>query len=368
MEAAMEAVSITFGVEVEFMVPFIFDDEEDPEEHDWRQLNIINSGHGIDPSLQIHTELRLTLAINGLPAIRMGREILPTQWAVVHDASVVASNSMEELYGDRWSDVEVVSPALPVDAFSFNDVQVAINSIFSQYRMYTPPSCGTHVHVGNGTNGFTLDALKNIAGFLYIFERQLSALHPLHRQDNDMCFSMRQWSTISGCFHDLLKGLQSIYRRTTIESLVTLVHDYDEGYPPDHPNHLIRGMQYNFKNLLRDDGRKTIEFRQFEATSDGLEVRRWAETCTAIVHACAMADINQWVTFLHSNAEIEMNRPQDMLTISDLLLQFGYPTQAAWAEERNMRFYPSTRFPSPEHLSDEEQQQEQQYYDDDDVE
>lgn len=205
--------AFTFGIELEYLVPYIYTGEADPEPKERRVLdrtplpeNNFRDREGEVIDNVVYNRVRSTLQLAGLPAAKMPNlpvGALPTQWSAVVDESLVETDDMAEIYGNRFIPLELVSPVLSVDRASFRAIRLAVDSVLSKHRLFSSDTCGYHVHVGRGTEGFTLPALKNIAAFFWTFERQLGSLHPRERYFNGYASSMRKRANIS-CYAENL--------------------------------------------------------------------------------------------------------------------------------------------------------------------
>ncbi|SMR63598.1 unnamed protein product [Zymoseptoria tritici ST99CH_3D1] len=56
-----------------------------------------------------------------------------------------------------------------------------VNNDSAAYKMLTNPSCSTHVHIGNGKNGFRVPTVKNIVSTVLACERPLDTIHSADR-------------------------------------------------------------------------------------------------------------------------------------------------------------------------------------------
>lgn len=342
----------TFGIELEYIVPYIFTGEDDPEPKEKRYIDrtakpatgpegfFTEQSDVIDE--MIFERVRKTLQHVGLPARKMGRlepGELPSQWEAGIDESLVETDEMVKLYkGDRFIPLEVRSPVLPVDKSGFRAARLAIDALVSKHRLFVTDTCGYHVHVGQGRAGFSLPALKNIGAFIWVFEPQLAGLHPENRHTNGYAMSMRKRANISRHAKDLREGIREIYAQTTVRKLIYLLHKTDDEYEEFASDAIfVRLMAYNFTNLAHKDGKQTIEFRQFCSTTDSLDVKMWAEVCTGIVAACVQKGEAEWSTFLHAAAVAEEKRLKEVMKIGDLLRKIGMADQAAWAEDRSKK-------------------------------
>ncbi|KFY72464.1 hypothetical protein V499_07423 [Pseudogymnoascus sp. VKM F-103] len=336
--------TFSFGIEVEYLVPYLYTDDIDPEPKDRRTIdrtppgiNDVTDPNGYIIDNVVYNRVRRTLRDVGLPAAVMPElpvGSLPSQWEPVRDESLVEDDDMADLYGSNFIPLEIRSPVLNADRAGFRSVRLAIDTLVSKHRLLITDTCGYHVHVGRGKEGFSLPALKNIAAFLWVFGGQLGTLHPKNRHNNGYASSMRKKSNISHHAEDLCEGIREIYAAKTARRLVYLIHwTYpDEEFESDDV--FIRNMAYNFVNIVHAEGKKTIEFRQFASTTDSLHVKMWAEVCVGIVMACAERNELEFSAFLLDAADKEENRPKEVLDIAQLLSRIGLRDQANWAQQR----------------------------------
>ncbi|OBT69463.1 hypothetical protein VE03_01181 [Pseudogymnoascus sp. 23342-1-I1] len=345
----MSTTEFTFGIELEYIVPFIYTDDTDPQPGDRRAIDRVprpaNDFRDREPLLidnVVYDRVHRTLQLAGLPAAQMpvpkGTPApLPTQWDTVCDESLVETDEMAELYGAQFVPLEVRSPVLIARRADFRSIGLAVDSMVIRHRLFATDTCGYHVHVGRGTEGFSLPVLKRIAAFLWVFENQLGSLHSKERHTNGYAQSMRKKANISRYANDLRQGIREIFAATTERDLVILIHWTDEYEDIEKDDVFIRNMAYNFLNIVLADGKKTIEFRQFCSTTESLDVKMWAEVCTGIVMACTNAVEGEWINFLHNAATMEENIPANSMRIGALLSCIGLRDQAIWAHERCKR-------------------------------
>lgn len=346
----MSVPEFTFGIELEYIVPYIHTDEADPEQSESRPVDRVPrppKGHQLTQAEDIlidnviYARVRRTLTLAGLPAAPMAKQpegsppFLPTQWDTVRDESIMETEEITDIYSNQYVPLEVVSPVLFADRPSFRSIRLAVDSLMTKHRLFVGESCGIHVHVGRGTQGFGLPVLKRTAAFLWVFDRQLGSLHPMERHTNGYSESMRKRANISRYASDLREGIRAIYAAQTARKLVHLIHWTDDDEDYDNDDVFVRNMAYNFVNIVHAEGKKTIEFRQFSSTTDSLDIRMWAEICVGIVIACSLAQEGLWINFLHNAASIEEHRPAQAIKIGPLLRRIGMGEQANWAQHRS---------------------------------
>ena len=219
-------------------------------------------------------------------------------WTVVGDSSVEPDDDLKQtpcwcrgsrvqlperqLQDLQYWDVEVVSPILRLNAKSFSDIQNVITTITSRFTVFTPESAGLHVHVGNKTSGFSLQAVKNLAMLVCCFERQFNQLHPGNRLNNYHCRTPSY--EFNRHRHHPQETVKRIEDFTTLSQLILNFQGGDCG-------------AYNLYNL--DYGEKrTIEFRQHAGTLEFPKIYRWVVLCCALiklVHVVEPEDLREFI-------------------------------------------------------------------------
>ncbi|RYP03764.1 hypothetical protein DL764_004939 [Monosporascus ibericus] len=184
----------TFGCEFEWSIAFLWEDEE--EQLDRSNANIppairVPRNLGYDPADEsslvayVHDDIRLTLEYHGIPLktprgmlniedLREYRLALYDGWEVKIDSSIKPPNQSEY----HWCPVEITSPAEVASEESFSAITYVVNLLASKYRINVNPSCGLHVHVGQGADFLELGALRRVAGLLWAADPLLGCLHP----------------------------------------------------------------------------------------------------------------------------------------------------------------------------------------------
>lgn len=200
----------TFGVELELLVPWLWEDEPDPHVDHASQLppvlrlpRIVSRIDYVEyavPRLPINLEeayskadyfatrgvrqiiynkLLDVLTMLSLPTELISQAASDSLWGVKSDGSVV---SHREEY--KWVGTEMVSPAERASNESFHLICFALNALKSNYRIMVNETCGLHVHVGDGIEKMPLDHIKRVAGFFWAPDPLLAFLHPPHRRAN----------------------------------------------------------------------------------------------------------------------------------------------------------------------------------------
>lgn len=239
-------------------------------------------------------------------------------WWSKTDNSLLYSGKISDDWNDiidrdskfHYFGIEVVSSILPADTKGFDEAKKVADILRAQLRSSVNRSCGLHVHVGNGSKGFSLDTLKNVIAILWVFDREILRLHPKFRRSlsgseycRSICIATLGRYPSSGALMDKLK---EFYTAKTAFELNCML------------GHRGRYAAYNFDNLCRfvsatDEDKvkrggysETIEFRQHEATLHGDRAKYWAMFCVGLVEWAMCTDPEEVKAFLV--AEMEMQK------------------------------------------------------------
>ncbi|OTB01880.1 hypothetical protein M426DRAFT_14034 [Hypoxylon sp. CI-4A] len=201
----------TFGVEFEFLVPFLFEGQPDPHEKFASQLapviripgemvGVSNATKlsGID-SARVYFRTRPivegyildTLKAHGLPTVSAEDDSY-SGWAVKDDISV---NSYTPGY--NWVSIELVSPVARASPEAFAAIRYTLDMLCSTYRITVNNTCGLHVHVGDGDEHMPKEHISRIMGLLWAVDPLLACLHPLGRRGSSYSPSIRTGSYLS---------------------------------------------------------------------------------------------------------------------------------------------------------------------------
>ena len=297
------SLTLTFGVEIEFLLAYypqplapntIMVQEEDEsaedlqQRYEWAERN------------QQRKRFRAALLEAGLQVNPFGKTNY-SKWTIHRDGSVVpgtkeimtkvhqwANGSQthlteEERKNIRYVDVEVISPVFKYGTNALLEIEKAVNAITTGFPVLTPDTSGLHIHVGNSSNGFPLQTIKNLALLTHCFEKQINQIHPAHRLRHAYCMLPR------------LAFEPEDRDPWTIAGIIDAIKDRDEFLKffgternrEDVPNHY---RAYNFGNLGPLMSKQTIEFRQHKGTLDKAEIRNWVITTNSLVSLAHSSD------------------------------------------------------------------------------
>lgn len=359
---------LTFGVEFEFLVATLPWHTSDPHPEDPRPVKNIDTFVPIDhkadwarfdeQQVALRTSLSSALNAVNLPA-RSVNETPPSSptWEIDDDNSIAPPQGPEgRIY--KWRTVEVKTTPYYFTPESLAAVSLGCKTLTSNFRLNVNESCGLHVHVGDGIEGFSLDTLHNLAAFLWTFEPVLETIYPPDRRNGGYSLAMRKCSKLAqqhawlsrtnpapeepfcqsthsrslGRFEPAdppvtnLQALSLIYETESINELVQLVM-----------NPISKWMAANFRMQRRPwtgDQRfkRTVEFRAHEGTLDHERVVAWVQTVVGIVEMANEADEVSFMEFVveHAYKEDEQGK---RLGLIELLREVGLDEPAAFYEK-----------------------------------
>lgn len=196
-----EPQRITFGVELEILVAYLFENDPQPAGHmDKRQVVRISGDAEMpersspSPGDRVKSTLRNFLRSQDVLVSDDGEQEVgpPSKYSIGNDSSV-REDSFQQY---NWAGVELRSPALLAEANSFDHVKRVVSLLRTHFCVRVNQSCGFHVHVGMGANPLPPRAIRRLSQFLWCAEGMLSQLHPPDRVLSKHCRSIRQWSYI----------------------------------------------------------------------------------------------------------------------------------------------------------------------------
>ncbi|KAG6994052.1 hypothetical protein G7Y79_00047g082780 [Physcia stellaris] len=257
--------SLTFGIEIEFVVAYHLEPIANPE---LLELGLFVRSH------MVHVLREAGLSVNEADSLNNY-----DKWTIGTDGSIKAQPEnphSPEWNGFQFFPVELRSPTLfwDANAAAFQQVDAVLRTLHGNFRIFVNQSCGFHVHVGNRDLGFPRSTLMKFASLVTVFEQQFASLHPYHRVNNVHCRA--PGSNFEG--RDLLKNILMLLSLKSTHSLIT--------HMSSNPDGDRRGFAYNMVGLIVDGEPPTIEFRQHEATLDFVAVTAWTSLACSLIEIC----------------------------------------------------------------------------------
>ncbi|KAJ0120990.1 hypothetical protein J7T55_015730 [Diaporthe amygdali] len=172
---------VTFGVELEMLVAYLPINHPDPAANGEKRqvIRVPEQGEAVTPGDVVKKVFRDFLRSHEVLVSENGVEEAgpPSSYSVGTDSSV-----QEKRFTDyRWQGIEIRSPALHVEAGSFDDIKRVINLLRNNFRLRLNETTGLHVHVGLGAHPLPPRAIRRLSQFLWCADGILSQLHPPER-------------------------------------------------------------------------------------------------------------------------------------------------------------------------------------------
>ncbi|KAK8010464.1 hypothetical protein PG990_009429 [Apiospora arundinis] len=220
---------LSFGIELEFMIPVILEEERDGTDIDeilLPAMNVIPLRPGEDPNGAgrnmydstaerradsfirewVENMFRTTLMGLGVAVMDFKGYVLNANpdaknvsadrtywgWDIGDDPSVRLPIHLAAAYEGgrtRWVSLELRSPAYFATPGNLKEIRRVLGGLSrsSTLRFITPDTTGFHIHVGRGRSAFNLAELKRLAGLCYAAGPLLSQLHSPSRHANQFC-------------------------------------------------------------------------------------------------------------------------------------------------------------------------------------
>ncbi|KAJ4130705.1 hypothetical protein NW768_006243 [Fusarium equiseti] len=208
---------VSFGVELEFLVACIAEDAKDVDE----------AIPGLPPATRYSDGCRAVeelLEKHGfITSSEDGHSSEKQLWLVTADHTVTEENPLTTQHPCciDWLPVEISSPPMYSCEEAYNLVSSVIRLLTTNLRVRVNPTCGLHVHVGNGPHQLDMRALRNYAALLWASESVLSTLHcPERTFDDRTAMSIRRCrriklangATAEQARHEILKSPRIVPR------------------------------------------------------------------------------------------------------------------------------------------------------------
>ncbi|KAF5874203.1 uncharacterized protein Bfra_004209 [Botrytis fragariae] len=351
---------LTFGVELEIAVGTLRDICQNPTpkdgrrvygvsrpanspplEHDPRPANFGKSSlaersYRAKSRFCVYENIAQTLSCAGFPAIHMDdaeyqktgyTNEMTSKWIIGTDISIDLPN--ESIYD--YHKLEIKSPVYYFSEEALSDVKRVWGIIASTYKVVTNESMGLHVYVGNGVDAFDNETLRNLWGILWTTEKWIETIHPPHRRFNPFCQSFHRCSNLG---REIEERSLKDPEEEVLEWILTRT-------PPTVREFLdticIHSGAYNFVNLQPshnvESTKRTIEFRQHEATLDTERISQWIRACVGIVKASAAADPAVLDPYLRLLAQTK----REKLRVWDILKELGLEGSGVYYKARMLR-------------------------------
>ena len=257
--------NLTFGLELEYLFRF------DPKDYDlavsmftWEPR--ITTRARYEKVLRMH--IIAALKSIGLPTCEVDERASTQKWVVTSEDALSAN-----LEANRAA-IEIRSPAYSLCPAALAQVVEAIEVLTLNFAISVNDKCGLHIHVGNRRKGYPLQTLKNFCMLSTVFEPQFNSLHSPDR--------------ISGPGATFAKGPTQAFEGispwdTALIIQSTTSHKQLIGrYAPEGQSR-DRYQAINLVPLVQWPFSYTIEFRQYQATTNPSTICNWIGICCGLV-------------------------------------------------------------------------------------
>lgn len=330
---------LTFGIELEFLVPALKPSREDTSPIDPRPIFRIEDYDPCEYRDQLNEFILPTLQeIKGIKVREETQDkFIPPHdnvprynvWRLVNDISVNAGDD-PRYSAYEWVGKEVTSEILRTDdpgyAKKIGDMCRAIRNC----RVHLNTSTGVHVHIGRGDDGFTLKTVKRLATMMWLLDLHIISLHHPCRWRNKHCELLRNMSKLAAYTNDqghlidpmassiesmeemhknipddlldfLLAKIRHIWVLDDLEELAHLMGNTSDPHARNPMRSAIRGT-VGFRRFLsagKTGGNiNTLEFRQMAGTLDPEHILRWIKVCISIMDFARLSSDEAFKTMI----------------------------------------------------------------------
>jgi len=283
---------LTFGVEFEFLIANLNKGEQDPSPEDGRKVYGIDTDDDLDAKIEAGTytddyygkkalqkaKLDCTLrhivnTLNGAGIVaELALDRLDENWKPEPPKGwLVKTDTRMEPPKDTpysWQKIEVITPAYYFSSQAIDTVKSVCEILTNAYRLNCNESTGLHVHVGNGTQAYRFETLRNLYAVLWTFEPVIKKIHPAYRTEtNTFCHCLRDGK--------MALDLSKLDEPVEIAGLNKILNMKTNQEIYDTTGLSGRGSAYNMNNVIQalkpgkqEVTKNTFEFRQHVSTLD----------------------------------------------------------------------------------------------------
>ncbi|KAI1458697.1 putative amidoligase enzyme-domain-containing protein [Annulohypoxylon moriforme] len=355
--------ALTFGIELEFLVPFLKRGECDPFPHEKRPLfkfeNYFEADALILNVLENACDLPLRHEISDQYRSPHHSVVLYDAWRLVKDSSVRFQKSDWKYY--TWAGREITSVVMGSDdPKAYTEKITKICRAIRQLRVHLNLATSVHVHVGLGDEPFSLLTIKKFITLILLVDDMLMGLHHPKRRESRYCYLVSRCSAVSKLEPNRSKDYDDLMKRSleqrmgefipegpmTKQALQATKSIQELAFMMDDPDNIgyYRGS-VSFARFLPEEGvggnTQTIEFRQMAGCLDPDQIIHWVKVCVALVDFARLADAERYKSLLE-----KLMAKKSTFSAFDLLLELGLGEEEKHFRaqvkgyESNLDFYP----------------------------
>ncbi|KAI0553903.1 putative amidoligase enzyme-domain-containing protein [Xylaria curta] len=346
--------ALTYGVELEFLVPSIPSNAQDPDP-DMEDQRVYRSSR--DDSETIKRDVReqlledLQQQLEDIPFRTMDDDdfhpphdnvVIYDTWRLGGELTISKHDGPGLAEGPyHWTDCELTSAVMNSDE---DDQEIEdVCRVLKSIRVHINKSTAVHVHVGRGDEPFSLLTLKKFTSLYWLTEKAIIELHHPSRHNNRHSFRLNNCSLLAhksqACLEkeertspdglsdfmteyipeaSLSKLRQAQLRRiwacSSIEEVAELMQRSDK--VPECRAAGKRGAM-GFQRFLpagKTGGNiQTFEWRQMSGSLDANHIHQWVKACIAFTDFCRLSDKTAFKVFIGDVIESGKNYTGIML-------------------------------------------------------
>ncbi|KAI1086987.1 putative amidoligase enzyme-domain-containing protein [Rostrohypoxylon terebratum] len=353
--------SLTFGIEIEFVVPILRSGVPDPFPSDRRPVfkypDYSNASGLIFYELRKVCDIPFRLDTNDSYYEPHRKVVRYDTWRIVRDPSVKYKGTRGEY---SWAGREITSEVFKSDNPQHYTEQITkACRALRQLRVHLNQTTSLHVHVGLGDEPFSLLTIKKVIALILVADAMLLGLHHPARLDSpycklvSRCSSLGRWTSplsqaqkesmrkpitasMARFIPDITATTDQVLQETeSLEELARVMND------PDYYGY-FRGT-VSFARFLPEDGiggnTQTIEFRQMEGCLDPDHIIHWAKVCMAIVDFARLAEPEKYKDLMEKLMVEEIP-----FSVFDLLLYLGLEKEEKFFRGKVKRYESNVDF------------------------
>ncbi|KAF7886430.1 hypothetical protein EAF00_010533 [Botryotinia globosa] len=317
MSTPFFSTDFTFGVEFEFGIRF-----RKGSFPDYRKLgpgkiySLIKETLIVETGLEILTEAEIDrdsphFSNRIEDPNKIYQQDLFNTWAIGTDTTI---SFQAEEHADRslmFVELELITPVMKFGTKALKDIDKMLTAFKKHFDVVVNQSCGLHVHVGNGTKGFSFEPFQYLMATIWIFEPQIFSLLRKSRNNGHYCGSLHKRSHL-GVYKFEGNLLDVLLSTSDINEVVGMFDGYDSfSYMAFKLQYLLQPFPHPVK--------RTIEFRAHEGSMDSETVLNWVTLVVELVSWAHKINRQDLKIFLSKHIDSKEN------SIEDLFKEIGFP-------------------------------------------
>ncbi|KAI8950306.1 putative amidoligase enzyme-domain-containing protein [Xylaria longipes] len=324
--------ALTCGVEIEFLVPCISCDAQDPDP-DIKDQHLYKTS-SVDQEL-IMKDVReqlleiLQQQLEDIPFRAMDDDdfypphdnvVIYDTWRLGRESTVSKHGGPRLIHGPyHWTDCELTSPVMDSDDYA-QDIE-DVCRVLKTVRIHLNKTTAVHVHVGRGDEPFSLLTLKKFATLYWLTEKAIIELQHPSRHNNKYNFRLNNCSVLANKLQATLDKeeksslggasdtmaeyvpeaglsrlrhaqLRRIWACNSMEKVAKLMQSARDKVPESRAAYKRGSVGFQrFLPAGKTGGNiQTFEWRQMSGSVDAKHINQWVKTCIAFTDFCRLSD------------------------------------------------------------------------------